>query len=659
MKAKRKPHRDGWPQELYRANLKALSRHHPGLAGRLEKTPLTGRYRVIASGSGEAMVFNLEMTAGGVYYHPADPLADVHKQIAALKLKNNLLAVFLGFGLGYELLIYLQHFAAVLGTRYVAVIERDLEMFKTALFCNNLAPLFENQRISFFVGLEGEELYVALRRFLEEEQKFILLRAMKPVYHASALSLHRDYYLQALRTLREAAAHQVIHFGNDPKDSLIGIENMLENLPEILSNPGINLLYNRFKNRPAVVVATGPSLNKNKHLLKGLENRALIISVDASLKILMNMGVKPHLVTSLERVPEVVKLIDGFSPEEVRDVYLAACPVVRREVYQAYPGPRIIVYRNFDHFRWLDVDKGILNIGPSAGNMAFKVAEALGCNPIILIGQDLAFSREGDTHARGTPYGEKQQAFYGEENTLEVPGNDGRPIRTSRIWYQFLKHYELDVAAYNGTCVNCTEGGAYITGTKVMTFQEAIDRYMTAEFHPLEIIHSAIAGFSARDSQRDADRVATIIEDTRRAMQRVVEECLQGLQKLAEHEPFLQEILAGEEVVKKRPSTEKQSGDRIDYKDRLAEIDREIMAHKNNCINGHPSFQLFFAHIFQSYMIKFEMEMCAVPEKHDSPEAARAEILLYHRDWFTTTGGLAGICVGLLERAGERLEQAL
>jgi len=640
-KMNRKNRHENPALELYRANLRALSRKHPDLARRLEEVSLSGRYRVTTSGS-EAVVFNLELAGEGTfYYHPADPLGDVHKQLAELELKNTQLAVFLGFGLGYELFIYLQEFAAGQGTRYVAVIERDLEMFKTALFCNNLTPLFANDRISFFVGLEGDELYRALRQYLEQDQKFILLRAARPVYYSTAMSLHREYYLRALRVLREAGTHQVIHFGNDPRDSLIGIENMLDNLPEILSNPGINLLYNKFKNKPAVVVATGPSLNKNKHLLKGLENRALIISVDASLKILMDMGVKPHLVTSLERVPEVVKLIDGFGPEQVRDVYLAACPVVRREVYEAYPGPRIIVYRNFDHFRWLEVDKGILNIGPSAGNMAFKVAEALGCNPIILIGQDLAFSRDGYTHARGTPYGEKQKAFYREDDTLEVPGNDGRPIRTTRIWYQFLKHYELDVAGYRGECINCTEGGAYIAGTKVMTFQEAIDRYLTRDFYPREIIGKAISGFSTSDTGRDVVRVAAIVEETRQAMQNVVEECARGLEKLVEYESFLQEIMS--------------TGNMGDP-DRLDEIDREIMAHKNKCITGHPSFQLFFAHIFQSYMIKFEMEMCAVPEKYDSPQLARAEILLHHRDWFTTTSGLARICVGLLEKAGERIK---
>ena len=199
------------------------------------------------------------------------------------------------------------------------------------------------------------------------------------------MKLHKEYYLNALKQLRESGAHQVLHFGNDPKDSLIGVENMLNNLNEIISNPGINLLFDKFKKKPAVIVSTGPSLNKNKHLLKGLEKKALLIAPDASLKIMLAMGVKPHMVVALERTMGIYKMFDGLKEEDVNNVYLAACPVIDKRLYEAYPGPRIIVYRNFDHFKWLGIDKGILDIQLSAGNMAFKIAAALGCDPIILI----------------------------------------------------------------------------------------------------------------------------------------------------------------------------------------------------------------------------------------------------------------------------------
>jgi len=85
-------------------------------------------------------------------------------------------------------------------------------------------------------------------------------------------------------------------------------------------------------------VATGPSLNKNIHLLKGLENKAVICAVDASLRVMRRHNLKPHLVTSLERVLPTAKLFEGLTKEDVEGVYLSACPVIRPETYANFPG---------------------------------------------------------------------------------------------------------------------------------------------------------------------------------------------------------------------------------------------------------------------------------------------------------------------------------
>ncbi|MEW5919767.1 MAG: 6-hydroxymethylpterin diphosphokinase MptE-like protein [Bacillota bacterium] len=629
-------------QVIYQRNMQALQQHYPDLARRVSTTHVTN-YRIVPSSSGG--IPNLYIPANNAfYYDQAGPVQDVQAQLEALKLKNTRLAVFLGLGLGYQTLHFAQNMAKEQNTNYLLVIEKDLEIFKAALKSTNLVPLLENPRANFMVALPEESLYVEIRNYLAENSRFMLLKATKPVYHLSALKLHKDYYLNALKQLRESGAHQLLHFGNDPHDSLIGVENMLENLNEIIFNPGINLLFNKFQGKPGIVVATGPSLNKNKHLLKGLEDKALIISVDASLKILLKMGVKPHLVTSLERVPAVVKLIEGINKEEVEDIYLAACPVVRNEVYQAYPGPRIIVYRNFDHFKWLGIDRGILNIQLSAGNMAFKVAQALGCDPIILIGQDLAFSKDGYTHAKGTALGEKQDNVY-KIKTLNIMGNDGQPILTTETWYSFLKAYELDVAGYNGTCINSTEGGAYIQGTKIMPFQEAIEQYIKDTFDPLSCIKNSIASFTTAEAERDFLNVKELIEKTSADMESVIDNCKQGLQLYEHYKEELFGLLA-------------DPGKNTPLKEKIHKVHAQMLQPKYNCIKQyHQTFQLFFMHILQSFNIKFEMEMLAVPEKHDDKDIATADILIRHKEWYSVVADLARICLDALQKAKESLEE--
>ncbi|NLK52771.1 MAG: motility associated factor glycosyltransferase family protein [Syntrophomonadaceae bacterium] len=370
--------------QRYQKNLLALKKYYPELANLVEQTPLNQQYELIYT----AQIPNLRhKPSNALYYSPPDLFRDAADQLNSLKLKNTRLALFLGFGLGYQLIYYMQHVAAQQNTNFILVLEKDPEVFKLAMQAVDLVPIIEHPGVKLLIGLAAEVLYPQMRQYLAEDSKYVLLKGIKPVYHLSSLRIDKDYYLNALRAFKDSATHQILNFGNDPHDSLIGVENMLDNLEEIIFNPGINLLFNKFTGKPGIVVSTGPSLNKNKHLLKGLEDKAVIVAADASLKILLEMGVKPHLVVALERTLGILKLLNGIKTEDVQDVYFAACPVINPKVYEAFSAPRLIVFRNFDHFKWLGVDRGILDIKLSAGNMAFKVLEALGCNPIILIGR--------------------------------------------------------------------------------------------------------------------------------------------------------------------------------------------------------------------------------------------------------------------------------
>ncbi len=51
------------------------------------------------------------------------------------------------------------------------------------------------------------------------------------------------------------------------------------------------------------------------------------------------------------------RLFDDIEAEDVKDVYLAATPVIHPETYANYPGERIITYRDFATFKWINIEK--------------------------------------------------------------------------------------------------------------------------------------------------------------------------------------------------------------------------------------------------------------------------------------------------------------
>lgn len=628
--------------QIFNRNLASLQRRWPELARRVQECPESGTYELVFSANNPP---NLKMNGLSRLYYAERPVQDVQEQIRELKLRNTRIAVFLGLGLGYEVLVYGSQFAAAQNTAHILIVEKDLELFRTALKALDLTQVFESPGVELLVGIDADKMYPALRSYFETQGRFVFLKAMNPVYHPAALMLNKDYYLQVLRALREAGTHQVLHFGNDPHDSLIGVENMLENLHEIIHNPGINLLYGKFAKKPAIIVSTGPSLNKNKHLLKGLEEKSLILCPDTSLKVLLDMDVHPHMVMSLERTASNAKLLQGFTSEQVSDVYLAACPVVMKEAYEGYPGPRLIVYRDFDHFKWLGVERGILPIQKSGANMAFKVAEAMGCDPIILIGQDLAFGEDGKTHAAGTARGdggEKLEVFQ-QRGTLEVRGNYCETVMTSTVWHTFLKVFEMDIAGYGGTCINSTAGGAYIPGTQVVSFEQVIEKYLQEPFDPRGRIRNELARFQPKQSRQDLERVMTLINETIPDIEAIVECCRKGIEGWKKHQPKLEQAL-------------QQPAELKAIRKDLPRILDEIGKYKNKAREKRRTFQLFLTHVFQSYHIQHEMAMAEVPSKYEDLALAQVEIALREAEWYAVIGDLSVLCLQALVNAKNKLQ---
>jgi len=401
-----------------------------------------------------------------------------------LNIKYAPIVVFLGFGLGYHLYMFSKIYANGLGSKKILIFEEDISLFRLALEMVDMEEFIKHPDIYFFIGNEPEKSFFKIRREILAMDNHIYMRSFKIVPLPSHISLNPEYYTKVVNTVKNASCQMMITAGNDPMDSLLGMENILGNLENIVSNPGINLLYDKFKGMPAITVASGPSLNKNMHLLKEIRDRALIICCDASLQPLINRGIRPHIVVGMERT-------DGseYFFEDIPDfegIYYAFCPLVKSRTFDSFKGKKIIVHRSFLQFEWLHHDKGQLLVGPSVANMAFTVAQKLGCDPIILTGQDLALAEDGDTHVQEMPFGECDDYYH--KDILEVEGNNGNPVKTSKTWFHFRKAIEEDVSYYPGICINATEGGARIRGTKIMRLEEAIEKYCQKKIYPESII---------------------------------------------------------------------------------------------------------------------------------------------------------------------------
>ena len=281
----------------------------------------------------------------------------------------------------------------------------------------------------------------------------------------------------------------------------------LQNLPDLAARPSVGALDGLFAGKPLVIVSPGPSLIKNIEVLKQWKGKALIFSFCQTLKALRAAGVQPDIVMATD--PQDLRyLFEGHPMEEVPALLLAA--TVHPTLFKL-PAQRIFsVQANSSLDNWLYDLLGERMRVPSAGSVAcsaFTLGIMWHCDPIILVGQDLAYtdgrvyvptSTDGEARVKLVDDGKSfetanwcagavEMARDSEINltkqrrTVWLPGYHGGEVPTSfsyALFHRFFRNVSLDLAKERPSLRlwNCTEGGAYIEGMEHLPLTEALER---------------------------------------------------------------------------------------------------------------------------------------------------------------------------------------
>jgi hypothetical protein len=174
-------------------------------------------------------------------------------------------------------------------------------------------------------------------------------------------------------------------------------------LPWYIATPCLSRLKDAYRAQPAVIVSAGPSLRKNKHLLKDAQGKAVLIAVQTTLQPMLELGVEPNFVTALDYHDICTRFFEKLPPTLRTE--LVAEPKATSAIFDMNPGPLSILGNDFAEslVAEMKLNKTKLRSGATVAHLAYYLAEHLGCDPIIFIGQDLGFS-DGLCYAPGTSY---------------------------------------------------------------------------------------------------------------------------------------------------------------------------------------------------------------------------------------------------------------
>ena len=394
------------------------------------------------------------------------------------------------FGLGNARLIH--HLLKNIKHKRIIVFEPELELFYYAFESFDFSLDLKSERlILFYVPRVSLAQLGTLFTYEDIEQ------SVKTYNFTASCHFYEKYYRQDLERLHqnllENAKFAFMRKGNDVEDALIGIQHTLKNLPKMLKRASLKeLLTKRNKKaKSAIVVSTGPSLTKQLPLLKQYQDKFIIFCADSAYHILHKHSIKPDYVLSLERIDWTSKLFDNdFGEFDEGILFVVVSFTHENTIKHLEKNHRnyMIVMRPSPFCKHLKIDDyGYLGYHHSVANMAYELAANLGHENIILIGQDLAYAKDGLSHSEDYSLLYSHEGEYEDDKgrfLITAYGGNGT-VESSAFWILFKQGLETDIVRgrikFNAKAYNCTEGGARIEETIEMPFQTACQTLLNKE----------------------------------------------------------------------------------------------------------------------------------------------------------------------------------
>ncbi|MDI6786294.1 MAG: DUF115 domain-containing protein [bacterium] len=388
-------------------------------------------------------------------------------------ISNSNIIVVLGFGVGDHVKALLKQ---VPEKTLIIIADPDLSIFKAALYLRDLSHILDNNQVLLCLG-ENPEI---IKKKIEDRFGLLTISNIETIENEIFIKNSPDYFEKVKNILKEINIYAYINIGTLKRFTKAWPRNFLKNIIPFVKNPGIITLHNKFPQIPAIIVSSGPSLNKNVKLLKKAKNYFIIICVDTALSVLMQNKIEPHLVFTVESNPEN---LDCFKSWLSTNFFLCASMFVYYPTIKNFKGSIFIDNGGYPLAQWIEkfIDtKGFLNRSGSVATNCFSLAQFMGCNPIVFVGQDLSFPRN-IFYAKGVSsiiVKHRNDIMAKNKDIVYVKDNYGHMIKTNHFMKGWKLWFEEGIKETpHITYINATEGGAKIEGTRFITLKETIKQY--------------------------------------------------------------------------------------------------------------------------------------------------------------------------------------
>ncbi|WP_400243392.1 6-hydroxymethylpterin diphosphokinase MptE-like protein [Niallia sp. JL1B1071] len=390
--------------------------------------------------------------------------------------------LFYGVGLGYHVETLVKRYPNM----NYSLFEPAPNVFKHFLESNRLDTLDLSRLKNVYIDTEQDDAKDFLINITGNMQERIMLIAL-PSYER----IFEQKYKKFTEDFKAAVTAKYESNYIDNKFSARWTLNSLLNLPVTLTSPNILSGFESvFKDKPLIIVSAGPSLEEEYENLRAIKEQktAFIFAVGSANKALIANGIIPDAVCTYDPQDINYSVFTKMLENDVINVPMIYGTSVGFETLKHYPGPKLHMitsqdtvtpYYMGDSAQYLKQ----INDAPTIAAVTLQLACELECNPVLLVGQNLAL--KGEQRYSSEIENEKEKNEENHENFVMVKDVHGNLIKSTKGFINMKTYLEQYISSYrNIEVINTTNGGAAIDGTIYQSLSAIMQERLMKEVVP-------------------------------------------------------------------------------------------------------------------------------------------------------------------------------
>ncbi|GAA0285612.1 hypothetical protein GGQ92_001071 [Gracilibacillus halotolerans] len=404
-----------------------------------------------------------------------DPEVEAERFINKFELKQDTKHIFLvGFGLGYHIKYLKEKYPYLSFTIYEPEFEVLVKMLETV----KVNKLFNGINVQI---IRKDSLRIRTAMLYENYGDKIQILTLPFYERYYSLELQGLYEI-LLNNLKEKKGSLVLGLTYQKRWTL----NAIKNFPTIIKTPNIlhDIDHSQFQDKPAIIVAAGPSLNEEFENLRYIKDHGLayIFSVGSAVNSLIDKNIYPDATLSFDPKKENAQILQKIKDKRIDNIPLIFGSTVGFETLYDYAGPMLYMVTSQDTITpRLLPDGEKIRIVADASSIAlvtYQLLVNIGFKTIYLVGQNLAFKNKS-RYAEGIKNYNSDKAD--EDKLFPIKGVHGEEVYTDDNYDRMRKQFEnyIEVTTPLGIKVyNTTKNGAAIKGAPFITLEKVIKNHL-------------------------------------------------------------------------------------------------------------------------------------------------------------------------------------